>query len=73
MAKIETVDAVVKATGVLHIFLRRRDGVSNDRRYTAQGDVDGDVDRRLVQGAWRQESAGNRLEGTQETFAVEMQ
>lgn len=61
VAKIETVDAIVKAACVLHNFLRRRDGVSNDRRYIAQGEVDVDDDGRLVRGSWRQEAAGDGL------------
>ena len=48
MAKIETVDAIVKATCVLHNFLRRCDGVSNVRRYMSQGDVDADDDERVM-------------------------
>ena len=44
MTKTETVDAIVKATCVLYNFLHRRDGVSNDRRYIVQGDVDVDND-----------------------------
>ncbi|XP_043197200.1 protein ALP1-like [Amphibalanus amphitrite] len=61
VAKIETVDAIVKATCVLHNFLRRRDGVSNDRRYISQGDVDADDGGRVMQGAWRRELAGGGL------------
>ena len=61
VAKIETVDAVVKASCVLHNFLRRRDGVSNDRLYISQGDVDMDVEGRVVRGAWRREAASQGL------------
>ena len=55
VTKIETVDAIVKAACVVHNFLRRRDGVPNDRRYIAWGEVDVDNDGRLVRGSWRQE------------------
>ena len=54
-AKIETVDAVVKATCVLHNYLRRRDGTSSDRRYIGDGDVDFEDSGHLTRGAWRHE------------------
>ena len=46
---------------VCYNYLRRRDCVSNDWRYIAQGDVDSDDDGRVVRGAWRQEPVGNGL------------
>ena len=61
-AKLETVDAIVKSTCVLHNYLRRRDGVSNDRRYIGPGEVDGeDSTGRLQGGVWRQQGLGSGL------------
>ena len=56
-AKIETIDSIVKASCVLHNYLRRRDGISNDRRYIADGDVDADDSGHLTRGAWRHEDS----------------
>lgn len=40
IAGLDTVDAIVKATCVLHNFLRRRDGVSSDHPYMESSDID---------------------------------
>ncbi|XP_043239193.1 protein ALP1-like [Amphibalanus amphitrite] len=56
-AKIETVDAVVKAACVLHNYLRRRDGTSSDRRYIGDGDVDCEDSGHLTRGAWRHDDS----------------
>ena len=54
IAKTSTVDDIVRASCVLHNFLRRRDGVSNDRRYIEVNDVDhDDRDGNVVPGPWR--------------------
>ena len=42
IAKTSTVDDIVRASCVLHNYLRRRDGVSNDRRYIDADEVDRD-------------------------------
>ena len=61
-AKLETVDAIVKSTCVLHNYLRRRDGASNDRRYVCAGDLDSeDGTGQLQRGAWRQQGLGSGL------------
>ena len=62
-AKLETVDSMVKGACVLHNFLRRRDGTSNDRRYICAGDVDTEdtTTGRLHRGAWRQQGLGSGL------------
>lgn len=61
-AKLESVDSMVKSACVLHNFLRRRDGTSNDRRYICTGDVDGeDATGRLNRGAWRQQGLGSGM------------
>ena len=39
----DSVNAIIRATCVLHNFLRRRDGVSNDRPYIGQDDIRGDM------------------------------
>ena len=54
IAKTSTVDGMVRANCVLHNYLRRRDGVSNDRRYIDADEVDrDDRDGNLVCGPWR--------------------
>ena len=53
IAKTSTVD-MVRASCVLHNYLRRRDGVSNDRRYIDADEVDrGDREGNLVCGPRR--------------------
>ena len=55
MARPQTVEKVVKAACVLHNFLRRRDGLSNDRQYVGTGEVDNDDGQGGPQpGTWRQ-------------------
>lgn len=59
IAGTDTVDAIVKATCVLHNYLRRRDGTSADRLpYLECGDVDSEEDGAVRRGAWRREAAG---------------
>lgn len=58
IARVESVHAIVKATCVLHNFLRRRDGVSNDRPYIGNDDVDRDEGDT---GAWRAQEEGSCL------------
>ena len=55
VAQPATVDKIVKVACVLHNFLRRRDGVSNDRPYVHPTEVDHEDEQgRVRQGAWRQ-------------------
>ena len=61
IAKPDNVDLIVKAACVLHNYLRRRDGVSNDMQYIPPGDVDQDVDGQVNPGAWRSEAQGSGL------------
>ncbi|XP_043220538.1 protein ALP1-like [Amphibalanus amphitrite] len=60
IADVGTVDVIVKAATVLHNFLRRRDGVSNELHYINPGDVDVEDGGHLRRGAWRaqHEAAG---------------
>ena len=61
IAKVETVDAIVKASCVLHNFLRRRDGESNDTKYITGEAIDDDENGELgeaARGSWRQQALG---------------
>ena len=52
-------NVIVKATCVLHNFLRRRDGASSDSLpYMEHDDVDVEQDGIVTQGTWRRESPG---------------
>lgn len=68
-AKIETADAVVKATCILHNFLRHRDGISSDKTYISREDVDNDEEGVVVHGGWRTEDVGSGLKNIGRTGA----
>ena len=48
IASMESVDAIVKSACVLHTFLRRRDGDSNDGRYSGAGEEESAGDQGSV-------------------------
>ena len=64
IGKLDTVDKIVRACCVLHNHLRRKDGVSNDRRYIVVDDIDReDRDGHIQDGAWRQQDHAPGMRG----------